>query len=147
MPVAIVISDDGAIPAILMEKSDALLVERLSTLQGAPELHGPADARKWLFGLPEPSGWFASVDEAHAYLDRVRKPPSDMTGAEMKQIRTGLGMTRAEFAAALGFGGSDSTKHNHVFKMESGSKPIMQERARAARALAAGRELDAATAR
>lgn len=64
-----------------------------------------------------------------------------MEGAELRSIREALGMTRAEFAEALGFKGNDNTRHKQIFEMESGAKPIMSERARAARALAADKTL------
>lgn len=140
MPVAIVVLDDGTIPAIYVEKTDALLAARLATLNAAEEIEDPRTARLWLSSLPEPSGWFENVEEAKAFVARTRRP-STMEGAELRKIREALGMTRAEFAEALGFKGNENTRHKQIFEMENGAKPIMSERARAARALAAGTTL------
>ncbi|MCF3935023.1 hypothetical protein L1787_16585 [Acuticoccus sp. M5D2P5] len=136
MPIAIVFREDGSIPAIYSEKTDALLAARLGELPGAPEKADAKTLRAWLYTLPEPSGWFASVDEARSLLARSRQEPA-MQKDELRHIRETLGMTRAEFADALGFKGNDNTRHKQVFEMESGSKPIMPERARRARSLLA----------
>lgn len=66
-----------------------------------------------------------------------------MSGDEMKGIREALKMSRADFAAAIGFKGNPNTRNKDIFDMEIGKKPIMPVRARNARALFADRELEA----
>lgn len=38
MPVATVVRDDGTIPAIFSQETDALLVARLESLSGSPDI-------------------------------------------------------------------------------------------------------------
>ncbi|WP_146620007.1 hypothetical protein [Acuticoccus sediminis] len=140
MPVAIVFHDDGTVPALFSEKSDKLLAARIGALPGAPPNADIASLRAWLASLPDPSGWFGSVEEAKAYVARVRAEHV-MGKDELRSIREATGLSRAAFGEALGFGGNDNTRHKQVFEMESGAKPIMPERARRARALFAENEL------
>lgn len=141
MPIAIIFRADGTIPAILSERSDDLLAARVASLSGAPQGASIAETRTWLFSLPEPSGWFASTEEAQAHMARLREDGPAMSGDELRRIRDSLDMGRAEFGTALGFNGNDNTRHKQVFEMEAGAKPIMPERARRARALYATTKL------
>jgi 2-methylcitrate dehydratase PrpD len=58
-----------------------------------------------------------------------------MRGFSLRSIRELLGMSRADFAAAIGFEGNSNTAHKQIFEMESETKKIMPARALAARAL------------
>jgi hypothetical protein len=141
MPIAIVYRAGGAIPAILSEASDELLAARIATLPNTPSAASVPAVREWLATLPEPSGWFATIGEAQAHMARLRDDGPTMSGDELRRIRESLDMGRAEFGAALGFAGNENTRHKQVFEMEAGTKPIMPERARRARALYASAQI------
>ena len=77
--VALIVGRDH-IPAIIAEPDDRALLERLRTVKDAPELEDIATARAWLSGLPAPSGWYASAQEARDAVaafkrrEALRKP-------------------------------------------------------------------------
>lgn len=70
MPTAIILLP-SQIPAILDEDTDQALLAALSALDPAFSFEDAEAAREGLAALPEPSGWFESVDHAEAYLDQV----------------------------------------------------------------------------
>ncbi len=118
MPVAIVVSEGNAIPAIFAEDTERALLEALRDIDRAPELKSANAAREWLQALPQPSGWFATAAEASAHVQRIHRPVPAPTGQEVRTARESLGMSRAEFATALGFGGNDNTRHKLVHDIE-----------------------------
>lgn len=140
MPVAIAVFDDGTIPAVLSRDDAGALVRALHALRPAPVLPDEGAARRWLAGLPPPSGWFEDAAEARAHLARLRADEA-MPPAELAAIRGTLGLSRAAFGAAIGYQGNDNTRHKQVWEMEQGDKPIPAAKARAARALAAEAKL------
>lgn len=119
MPVAIVMSENEAIPAILSEATAADLVGALAGLKEAPSLGSEEAAREWLQGLPAPSGWFATVEEARAHVKRIHQPVPVLPGAVIQAAREALGLTRAEFASKLGIGGNPNTRHKTIFDIEN----------------------------
>lgn len=136
MPIAIVVQTDGTIPAVLEEATEPQLLDRLRGLARAPALASIGDAREWLAALPPPSGWFLSTAEAQAHVERFRRE-EEMAPTELAAIRDRVGMTRVQFAQALGYTGNDNTCHKQVWEMEQGKKPISAAKARIARALLA----------
>jgi hypothetical protein len=118
MPIAIVLSTQGAVPAILAEDTAEDLVARLAALKEAPEFKDQAEARLWLQGLPAPSGWFHTVEEAKAHVQRMQEPAPMLAGATVATARKALGMGRAQFATALGMGGNDNTRHKSIHDIE-----------------------------
>lgn len=121
MPVAIVMSQEGAIPALLMEDTADALVKALAGLAEAPALEGEDAARIWLQGLPAPSGWFNTPAEASAHVKRIHQPAPILSGRTVQEAREALGMSRAAFASALGIGGNDNTRHKSIFEIENES--------------------------
>jgi DNA-binding XRE family transcriptional regulator len=119
MPVAILISGGDIIPAILVEKNAETLLQTLNGLQAVPNLETIAEARVWLLEQPEPSGWFETMSEAHACLDRLNESPS-FEAHEVAEARATLGMTRESFAEAVGYSGNSNTRHKTIFEMEKG---------------------------
>lgn len=118
MPIAIVMSLQNAIPAILAEDTAQELVARLQGLQEAPELADEAAARIWLQSLPAPSGWFVSIEEAKAHVKRYHEAVPIIPGATIREAREALGMPRDAFAEALGIGGNPNTRHKTIFDIE-----------------------------
>lgn len=121
MPIAIVISAHGAIPAVIEEKTEKGLLKRLADLTEAPALTDADSAREWLQTLPMPSGWFATQAEAMAHVERMQQPTPILPGATVKAAREALQMSRASFAAKLGIGGNDNTRHKAIFEIENES--------------------------
>lgn len=119
MPVAIVMSQAGAIPAVLMENTVAELVERLQGLQEAPDLKNADQARQWLQELPAPSGWFNTPKEARAHVRRIHQDVPSLPGEEIRAAREALGLTREDFATRLGYGGNKNTRHKLIFEIEN----------------------------
>ena len=134
--VAIVVSKGDTVPAIFCEETLAALLARLNTLKAAPSMSGVGEARKWLAPLPAPSGWFLSMDEAHAFVDRMKRS-QDVTATEVQNARELLGLSRAAFATRIGFGGNDNTRHKTIFEIENGKKRLNSERTRELRAVLA----------
>ena len=139
MPIAIIIAPDNIVPAIVAEETPAALVTRLRGFVFAPGLPDEQAARLWLQTLPEPSGWFADVAEARAHLARAASGAQDMTGSEVAEAREVLGLTRAELASAIGFGGNDNTRHKHIWEVETGQRRLNPDATRRLRALVAQR--------
>lgn len=146
MPVAVVVSTAGAMPAIFSEPDDAALVARLGSVRDAPALDGPDGARAWLARMPWPSGWYASTDDALARIRQVTLV-EPMTGAEVAAARSALGLSRAAFASAIGFGGNDNTRHKHVWQVERGDIQLSLEATRRLRAVLAERQIAPVPAR
>ncbi|MBT3142926.1 hypothetical protein KL867_17795 [Ruegeria litorea] len=119
MPVAIVMSNHGAIPAVLMEDTAAALIKRLQSLEGTPELKTDDQARQWLQEQPHPSGWFSTPSEARAHVKRTHEATPVLSGEEVSTARKALGMSREEFATALGYGGNSNTRHKLIFEIEN----------------------------
>lgn len=119
MPVAIIMPQEGAIPALLMEDTAIDLVKALAGLSEAPPLEGEDAARIWIQGLPAPSGWFNTLAEASAHVKRIHQPPPILSGRAVQEAREALGMSRAVFASALGMGGNDNTRHKSIFDIEN----------------------------
>ncbi|MGH1415362.1 MAG: hypothetical protein ACRBB0_17875 [Pelagimonas sp.] len=119
MPIAIVMSQSGAIPAIIAEDTTADLVAALTALADAPDLANEGAARLWLQSLPQPSGWFKTAEEARAHVQRMKEDVPILPGAEIAAAREALGLGRAQFASALGMGGNDNTRHKAIFDIEN----------------------------
>ncbi|MEM8554777.1 MAG: hypothetical protein AAGF71_08110 [Pseudomonadota bacterium] len=136
MPVAIVTNTEGWTMYVVSGTSDRDVLLGLVGVPGVPELISEVQARLWLLDLPLPSGWYYNHDEAHARLQQIKRN-DPMEGGELAAIRSQVAQTRAEFALAIGFKGSANTRHKQIWEMENGRKPIMPERARAARMLLA----------
>lgn len=119
MPVAIVMSQEGAIPAIIMQDTATDLVKDLAGLVEAPALQDENAARIWLQSMPAPSGWFNTVEEARAHVQRIHQAANPLPGALIQEARKALNMGRAEFATALGYGGNDNTRHKAIFEIEN----------------------------
>lgn len=63
-----------------------------------------------------------------------------MTPVVFATIRQQLGLTRAQFARALGYTGNDNTCHKQIWEMENGKKPIRAAIATAAVGLLGARQ-------
>ena len=137
MPVAIVVSAGDVIPAVFEESTENALLERLRSVSTALGLYNANDAREWLFSLPQPSGWYDTPAAALAYLRREQQDDPTLCGDDVKRARETLGLPRNEFAARLGFGGNDQTRHSAIFKIEKGERPIGTIAAQRLRALLA----------
>lgn len=147
MPVAILFNAQNITPRIFSEDTDDALLERLNALGEAPPLSSVEDAELWLESLLSPSGWFSSIAAAQAHLSRVLSEEApDMTGAEVREAREGMGLTRAAFALKLGYGGNDNTRHKAIFEVEIGKKPLNIERCLKLRALIAKHRMSKAPA-
>jgi len=144
MPIAIVMSENGTIPAVLAQSTAEALISALRCLEAAPALETAQDARNWLLRLPEPSGWYDTPEEAHARLDQMRQGP-DFAPDEIKAARKALGLSQAEFASALGYGGNDNTRKGITFDMEKGKRRMNPEACRQLRRLLAAGGLRNAT--
>ena len=120
MPIAIVFSNNGAIPAVLQENSSKALVEALNGLAEAPALNNEEAARVWLKSLAMPSGWFASIAEARAELDRWKEETPPLTKDQVKDARLALGLSQAAFAVAIGIGGNPDTQRRFITAVEKG---------------------------
>lgn len=57
-----------------------------------------------------------------------------LTPAELKSIRIGLGLSGADFARLLGYGGSTATMRQMVFDLENNERPIREPQRRLAQA-------------
>lgn len=119
MPIAIVFADNDIMPSIWREKTEALLLESLKDIGFAPELLDVNSAREWLTTLPEPSGWFATAQEAANYIDRLKRE-NCATAKEVSSAREKLGLSRADFAEAIGIGGNSNTRHKTIYEIEKG---------------------------
>jgi len=140
MPVAIVLSQEGRIPAIFSETSDAALLDALRSVVDAPPLGGVNDAKEWLAQMPEPSGWFDTARLALLHTERL-KASARAGGDEVREARSRLGVGRAEFASAIGIGGNSNTQHKFIYEVERGAKDLSAPATRAMRALLAEAEL------
>lgn len=118
MPVAIIVSENDAIPAIFAEDTSRALLDALKRLSEAPALKTEHEARLWLQSLPAPSGWFGSTQEAKLHVQRIHQDVPILPGAEVARARQALGLGRAEFAKKLGIGGNDNTRHKTIFDIE-----------------------------
>ncbi len=121
MPIAIVLSQVGNIPAVLSHDNDAELLAAINALQEAPQLADRPAAEEWLAGLPAPSGWYPNADAAKARVAAMAQP-LDVTPDQIKEARKSLGLSQAEFATAIGLGGNDQTRKSTVFDMEKGKR-------------------------
>lgn len=138
MKLAILFTNQNAMPSIFHAEAMSDLLDQLRAVRGAPDLPDEAAAREWLATLHEPSGLFLSMAEAKAHLARVREARSaDLTPEDVQGIRDELKMSRADFADAIGFGGNTNTRHKLIWEVENGRKPITQVMASKIRALAA----------
>lgn len=146
MPIAIALLPGGIIPGIFAADDPDALLATLRGLVGAPGLPDVAAARAWLLTLPEPSGWFDTLAEANAHLDRLQSEEAPMTGDEVLAARKALGMGRAEFAAAIGHEGNQNTRNKMVWEVETGQngKLLGPKSTRRLRALLAQRGLSVA---
>ena len=136
MPLALILRDGpGGCALVSGETDDALLAALGSRVALSPP-GSVEEAQRWLCSLPAPSGWYVSASAARAALAQALRQ-DDMSGADLAAIRGELGLPRARFAEALGFQGSDNTRHKQIWEMEKGRKPILPERARLARTLLA----------
>lgn len=133
MPVAIIVLE-GQLPAIIQERTNAELINRLNELTDAPHMEDVSAARNWLQSLPFPSGWFLNAEIAKMHV-RQGARPATMSPVELTTIRESLHLSRADFAERIGYKGNPNTRHKQIFELEQGIKPIMPEKARAARAL------------
>ncbi|KZE34116.1 hypothetical protein IMF23_04385 [Chelatococcus daeguensis] len=100
MPVAIIIAE-GVAPAVLEADSDAALLDRVAELRVTPPdaKESVAACRAWLEGLPAPSGWFATTEEAEAFRERTaRERDAQLMRAALKHT----GLSHREMTAALG---------------------------------------------
>lgn len=120
MPIALVFTKGGAIPAVLQEDTADALVKALGGLQEAPALKNEEEARIWLQQLPMPSGWFASIEEARAHLKRWKEETPPLTKEEVQEARKNLGMSQTEFATAIGIGGNPDTRRRFITAVEKG---------------------------
>lgn len=136
MPVALLILDSQAEPIILTAPSDAHLLDLLQERGFGPSFTSCEEAALWLWNQPYPSGWYRSSEEAKARILQDRTV-NGMRAEELAGIRMVLAMSRARFADELGFSGTANTRHKQIWEMEQARKPILPERARAARALIA----------
>ncbi|AUQ92777.1 putative transcriptional regulator (plasmid) [Phaeobacter inhibens] len=132
MPIAIAFSNGGTIPAIIQEATAADLVKALDGLKEAPTLQTEEQAREWLQTLPMPSGWFETISEAKAHLARWKEPTPLLTKEQVRAAREDLGMSQADFAAAVGIGGNPDTRRRYMVGVERGE---IQPKTNAARAL------------
>ncbi|MDO6799347.1 helix-turn-helix domain-containing protein [Shimia thalassica] len=143
MPVAIAIFESDVVPAVLMHDSDQALLAALRALKPAPDLHDTTAAKAWLAGLAQPSGWYDSPEAAKAETARLRKSER-LTGPAVSEAREMLGLSRADFAAAIGYAGNPNTRHKTMWEIEKGEKSLRPDAVRALRALMADHSLDAA---
>lgn len=139
MPVAIALLPGGIIPGIFADDSADALLATLRGLTGAPALPDVAAARAWLLTLAEPSGWFDTLAEAHAHLDRLQADDPPMTAADVRHAREVLDLGRADFADAIGFVGNQNTRNKTIWEIENGQKVLGPKPTRRLRALLAQR--------
>jgi len=142
MPIAIIVFEDGTIPAILQAGNEQDLFADMRGLSAVPPLADVAAARVWLAGLKDPSGWYESPDEARAAVARMRLKEERLSGDPVAQARAALckarGLTtlsRAKFAGELGYNGNENTRHKLIFDVENGKKNLSPEASRALRSL------------
>lgn len=119
MPVAILLSDQGVVPAVMYEDSAEALVARLAGLPGAPALTSEQEARLWLQSHPEPSGWFCEINEAAAHVRRFKEDAPILSGAKVKAARDALGLSRFAFGQAIGMGGNQNTVNKSIAEIET----------------------------
>lgn len=145
MPVAIALLPGGIIPGIFAADDAGELLATMRGLVGAPDLPDVVAARAWLLTLPEPSGWFSTIAEANAHLDRLQAEDQTMTGANVQAAREALGLGRAEFAETIGFTGNANTRNKTIWQIETGQdgKVLGPKPTRRLRALMAQRGLSA----
>lgn len=141
MPVAIVMSKSDVIPAILSQDAPEKLLAAINALTESPALQTEADARNWLNTLPMPSGWYATPEDALTAARRLRQSER-LGGAVVAEARAALGLSRADFAEAIGYGGNSNTRHKTIFEVEKGLKTLSDAASRALRALMAEHGLD-----
>ncbi|EBA18416.1 hypothetical protein RSK20926_11874 [Roseobacter sp. SK209-2-6] len=118
MPIAIIISHEDIAPAILQEDKAADLLKAINALTVTPDLGNEDSARLWLQEQPAPSGWFNTLEEAQAHVRRCHNPVPILPGKVIQRTREAMGMTRAEFARALGIGKTDKNRHTEIFNIE-----------------------------
>lgn len=135
MPIAVIIDPKNRhIPAILKEDTPEELVGAMRRIVTVPEsVDCVTAARVWLAGLPHPSGWFETLAEAEAYLQRGAEACEPMSGEELRKIREIMNLSQDAFGRAVGF--QDKHVQKQVSSMETGDKPIMEHTARRAREL------------
>lgn len=119
MPVAIIMSMQNRVPAIIQEDTALALVERLNTLEEANNLNGIHEAQEWLQTLPWPSGWFDTAKAAHDHVQRAHQGVEILSGEFIRKAREKLGMSRAAFADAIGMGGNANTRHKQIHEIEN----------------------------
>ncbi len=136
MPIAILISDAGNIPAILQERGAALLLRRLQTLAEFPDdVNTAAAARVWLRSKAPPSGWYDSEDEAMAAIHQLRQRLT-YTGAPVRRARENLGqamgldkpLSRVHFAELLGYEGKARNNGDIIGQIERGKRVMGREK-------------------
>ena len=140
MPVAIIMSKIGNIPAVIFENEEEDLLEYLKELIESPKLANIEDARVWLASLPAPSGWFESLRLAKAATEAL-KVPIDATPDEIKKARQFLSMSQTEFARALGVGGNNNTVRKIAFEWEKGTKRMNEQAVKKRRAIVLERQI------
>lgn len=145
MPVAIAVLPSGVIPAIYSEQSDIELLNRLTTIEGAPALPDISAAKTWLASLPEPSGWFENAQLAKLYTGRMREEVQ-FQGEIIAQAREALGedgrpMARARFGELIGIGGVDNTRHKTIHDAERGKIKLSKQASRRMLGVLAEKEL------
>ena len=141
MPLAIVFTDNDIMPSIWSEDTDEILLQRLNRIVFAPELTDVNSAREWLVLLPKPSGWFATTQEAANYTARL-KQEKRATAEDVTQAREKLGLSRADFAEAIGIGGNSNTRHKTIYDIEKGKFLLSSGASRSLRAVLTARELE-----
>ena len=141
MPLAIVFTDNDIMPSIWSEDTDEILLQRLNRIIFAPELTDVNSAREWLALLPEPSGWFATTQEAANYTARL-KQEKRATAEDVTQAREKLGLSRADLAEAIGIGGHSNTRHKTIYDIEKGKFLLSSGASRSLRAVLTARELE-----
>jgi len=139
MPVIIIIRED-VIPAILMEETESKMLNALNGLADTPHLASIQDAKEWLAQFQQPSGWYDSPALAKAEIARL-KDGERLSGVFVREARELLGLSRAAFATAIGYGGNDNTRHKTMFQVEGGEKSLSPQASRILRGLLAKKSL------
>lgn len=141
MPFIVLYFAENTHLAVLSAETEAEMLLNFQDLPDTPIPETVTEAKVWLRDQPFPSGWYASPEEARSWVRQAERQ-DPMAADELVSIRAALNEPRAQFAANIGFRGSPNTRHKQIWEMERARKPILPERARAARALLALRHLN-----